>query len=88
MEDSEKTLTLATKFKCHKYIINYHITQKDKISLLNYKCNLNPQSQEYIVLEDALKSTVSDSKLFVICYELITHNLNIIYYFQNIKWRK
>lgn len=58
MEDSERSLSLATRYKCHRYIIEFYVSQKDKASLLNYKSKITPQSEDYFFLEKVLCSTV------------------------------
>ncbi|GLV46299.1 Vacuolar protein sorting 16B [Carabus blaptoides fortunei] len=62
MEDSERSLSLATRYKCHRYIIEFYVSQKDRASLLNYKSKITPQSEDYFFLEKVLCSTVTKWK--------------------------
>lgn len=52
--DSDLSLAIARRVKCHKFVIDYYIAQRDRLSLLSYKTLVPAQSQEYFYLENAL----------------------------------
>ncbi|KAF2883897.1 hypothetical protein ILUMI_22282 [Ignelater luminosus] len=55
--DSDISIGLAKKMKCHKFVIDAYIAQRDRLSILNYKNNIPNQSEEYFYAENALRST-------------------------------
>lgn len=62
LPDSEKSLNLAIKLDCHKFIIQHYINQKDRLALISYKAKLAPHDEDYFLIENALQSTVSNYK--------------------------
>lgn len=52
--DTDLSLSLAKKVKCHKFVIDYYISQRDRLGLISYKYAVPTQSQEYFYLENAL----------------------------------
>lgn len=54
MDNAEMCLEIAKKVKCHKYVIDYYIKQRDRLGLLAYKTVIPSQSQDYFYLENAL----------------------------------
>lgn len=59
VDDKSKSMVLAKKFKCHRYVINTYVQEKDRAALQNYKKKINPQSEDYFFAESALRSTVN-----------------------------
>ncbi|CAG9828174.1 unnamed protein product [Diabrotica balteata] len=62
INNTERSLLLAEKLNCHKFIIQHYINQKDRIGLITYKASLiaiklPPQNPEYFMIENALQST-------------------------------
>ncbi|KAJ8985849.1 hypothetical protein NQ317_006220 [Molorchus minor] len=60
ISDSDKSLYLAQKLNCHKFVIQYYINQRDRLALINAKLKVTTQSEEYFLIENALQS--SDKK--------------------------
>lgn len=56
LPDSEKSVNLALKLYCHKFVIQHYINQKDRLSLISYKARLAPHEDEYFLIENALQS--------------------------------
>ncbi|XP_068625647.1 spermatogenesis-defective protein 39 homolog isoform X2 [Battus philenor] len=54
---TEDRLRLSQKYKIHSVVIETLAKQKDRAALTNYKMTLNPQSEEYIFAENALRDT-------------------------------
>ncbi|XP_012284580.1 spermatogenesis-defective protein 39 homolog [Orussus abietinus] len=50
-----KRLEIAKKFQCDKTVIDIYVLQGDRISLLEYKGKLHPQSELYFYAESALR---------------------------------
>ncbi|CAK1540966.1 unnamed protein product [Leptosia nina] len=55
IQNSDKRLKLAHKYKIHSVVIESHMKQKDRSALTNYKMTLSPQSEEYILAENTLR---------------------------------
>ncbi|CAH1969950.1 unnamed protein product [Acanthoscelides obtectus] len=53
---TEKSLRLAQKLGCHKFIIQYYTNQKDRSALIAYKGRVLPHSEEYFFIENAIQS--------------------------------
>ncbi|KAG5861432.1 hypothetical protein JTB14_000468 [Gonioctena quinquepunctata] len=60
ISDSERSIYLAEKLNCHKFVIQHHINQRDRQALNAYKVKVVPQTQEFFLIENALHS--SDKK--------------------------
>ncbi|KAJ8923564.1 hypothetical protein NQ315_010143 [Exocentrus adspersus] len=54
--DSDRSLNLALKLNCHKFVIQYYINQRDRLALISYKEKLSAQTEEYFLVEHALQS--------------------------------
>lgn len=54
IDDTELSLEVAKKVKCHKFVIDYYIKQRDRLGLLAFKDAVPVQSQDYFYLENAL----------------------------------
>ncbi|XP_061723418.1 vacuolar protein sorting-associated protein 16B [Cydia pomonella] len=52
---SQDRLRLAQAFKIHSVVIETYAKQKDRLALQNYKMTLNPQSEEFILVENTLR---------------------------------
>lgn len=61
MSDTEKSMSLAQKLHCHKYIIQHHINHQDRLALISYMAKIGPEQEEYFLIENALQSPVSKS---------------------------
>lgn len=59
ISDSERSLSLAQKLSCHKFIVQHYLNQRDRLALIDYKARLTPQTEEYFMAEQALQSSVS-----------------------------
>ncbi|KAJ8928522.1 hypothetical protein NQ314_018898 [Rhamnusium bicolor] len=59
ISDSDKSLYLAQKLNCHKFVIQHYIHHRDRLALISYKGKIAPQNEEYFMIENALQSTVS-----------------------------
>ncbi|CAG9855242.1 unnamed protein product [Phyllotreta striolata] len=57
ISDNERSLSLAQKMNCHKFVIQHHIKERDRLALILYKSKITPQSQEFFLIESALQST-------------------------------
>ncbi|XP_050497174.1 spermatogenesis-defective protein 39 homolog isoform X3 [Diabrotica virgifera virgifera] len=62
INNTERSLLLAQKLNCHKFVIQHYINQRDRVGLINYKASLianklTPQNPEYFMIENALQST-------------------------------
>lgn len=58
--DSETSLYYAKKMQCHKFVIDYYISQRDRQGLVGYKSCVPAQSEEFFYMENALYSSVSN----------------------------
>uniref|UniRef100_A0A0A9ZDE8 Spermatogenesis-defective protein 39 n=1 Tax=Lygus hesperus TaxID=30085 RepID=A0A0A9ZDE8_LYGHE len=56
VDNLDKRLSLAKKLQCHRSAIDTYIALKDRLSLLSYKANLVPQSEDYIYAEQSLRN--------------------------------
>ncbi|XP_057672800.1 spermatogenesis-defective protein 39 homolog isoform X2 [Diorhabda carinulata] len=54
--DSDRSLYLAEKFNCHKFVIQSYVNQKDRLALISYKSKVSPQNAEYFLIENALQA--------------------------------
>ncbi|KAI8423023.1 hypothetical protein MSG28_014111 [Choristoneura fumiferana] len=52
---SHDRLRLALAYKIHAVVIETYAKQKDRQALTNYKMTLNPQSEDYILVENTLR---------------------------------
>ncbi|KAJ8955325.1 hypothetical protein NQ318_003418 [Aromia moschata] len=57
ISDSEKSLYLAQKLNCHKFVIQHYINQRDRLALIGYKAKVTAPTEEYFLIENALQST-------------------------------
>ncbi|GLH01778.1 Spermatogenesis-defective protein 39 homolog [Gryllus bimaculatus] len=55
IDDKEKQIALIHKLQCHRVAIDLYISQRDRRSLINYKANLSPQSEDYVYAENVLQ---------------------------------
>ncbi|KAH0948002.1 hypothetical protein HN011_010085 [Eciton burchellii] len=55
VDNLEKRLELAKKLSCHTIVIDIFVQQGDRVTLMNYKTKLQPQSGEYFYAESALR---------------------------------
>lgn len=69
MADSDKSMNLAQKLHCHKYVIQQYINQKDHLALIAYKTRISPNEEDYFLIENALQSTVSDVMMFEMAHQ-------------------
>ncbi|KAF7287422.1 hypothetical protein GWI33_001395 [Rhynchophorus ferrugineus] len=56
ISDHDKAVFLASLYKCHNFVIQYYIQQKDRQSLFNYKEKVLPHTPEYYLIESSLQS--------------------------------
>jgi len=56
IEDVEKRLAVARKFKCHMVVIDVFASRKDRAAILSYKSNLDEHSKESVYAEGVLKT--------------------------------
>ncbi|XP_018566566.1 spermatogenesis-defective protein 39 homolog [Anoplophora glabripennis] len=56
ISDSDRSMNLAQKLNCHKFIVQHYINQRDRLALVGYKGKLAPQTEEYFMVEHALQS--------------------------------
>ncbi|XP_048486631.1 spermatogenesis-defective protein 39 homolog [Plutella xylostella] len=56
ISNTDEKLQIATHFKVHSVVIETLAKQKDRQGLVNYKMALNPQSEEYILAENTLRT--------------------------------
>lgn len=54
IDDAELSVEIGKKVKCHKFVIDYYIKQRDRLGLLAYKPVIPAQSQDYFYLENAI----------------------------------
>ncbi|KAL3290044.1 hypothetical protein HHI36_023415 [Cryptolaemus montrouzieri] len=54
LNDTEKSLALAEKLKCHKFVIEYYISQRDRVGLLSCMSKVVTNSEEYFLISKAL----------------------------------
>lgn len=52
----EKSIFLAKKWNCHRFVIDTYVNQKDRIALINYITDLNTQSEDFLYAKNALKT--------------------------------
>ncbi|KAJ3639301.1 hypothetical protein Zmor_002666 [Zophobas morio] len=57
ISDASKVLYLAEKLKIHKIVVNYHVEQKDKTSLLKYMERVEPSSPAWFAIQSSLNNT-------------------------------
>lgn len=57
MVDTERSIALAKRWQCHRFIIDSYINQRDRTALINYTNSLNTQSEDYFYAKNALKNT-------------------------------
>lgn len=62
LDDAELSLEIGKKVKCHKFVIDFYIKQRDRLGLLAYKSVIPTQSQDYFYLENAIVVII-----FVVC---------------------
>ncbi|RWS11126.1 spermatogenesis-defective protein 39-like protein [Dinothrombium tinctorium] len=56
VDNTEEKLNLATIFKLHNFVIEMHVSNRDRRALLSYVEKLQPHSEEYINAQDYLKN--------------------------------
>lgn len=52
---------LLCSLQIHTVVIETYAKQKDRQALTNYKMALNPQSEDYILVENTLRDNVSQN---------------------------
>ncbi|XP_069116674.1 spermatogenesis-defective protein 39 homolog [Argopecten irradians] len=57
VDNAEKRITLAKKFKCHDIVVDTYVAMKDRAELIDYAKKLIAHSREAYYAQDALKST-------------------------------
>ncbi|PNF42419.1 hypothetical protein B7P43_G10953 [Cryptotermes secundus] len=62
IENVDKRITLAQKLQCHKAVINVFVAKRDRRSLISYKANLHPQSEDYFYAENCLRVSTTKWK--------------------------
>lgn len=55
MTDIEKSVNLAQKLHCHKFVIQHYISQKDRLSLLAYQMRVASHEEEHLMIDNALQ---------------------------------
>ncbi|KAK9889322.1 hypothetical protein WA026_004600 [Henosepilachna vigintioctopunctata] len=56
LSDTEKSLALAEKFQCYKFMIEYYTNQRDRLGLLSCMDKVITNSEEYHMIRKALES--------------------------------
>lgn len=56
IDNVEKKLEVAKRVHCHRVVIDVYMSQRDRLSILKYRANLEPQSEDFIFAEQALKT--------------------------------
>ncbi|KAF0308426.1 Spermatogenesis-defective protein 39 [Amphibalanus amphitrite] len=58
IDGTEKRLEHAKKFGCYKIVVDGYLSQKDRVSLEQYRATLKPHSEAHQYASDALRATV------------------------------
>ncbi|XP_030748845.1 spermatogenesis-defective protein 39 homolog [Sitophilus oryzae] len=54
--DSERALYFANLYKCHTFIIQYYVQQKDRQALIHYREKIVPYTPEYYLIDISLQT--------------------------------